>query len=321
MKVLVTGGTGYLGRFVVRALAARGHRLVIFSRNATRSGLPGTAIDGDIRDRAAVERAANGCDAISHSAALVSIWRRRREDFDDINVGGLRNVLAAAGALSIPRVLYTSSFVAIPPRGRIEPLLANDYQRTKVAADRVADEAVRAGSPLIRIYPGVVYGPGSFTEGNLVGRLIADHLRHKLPGLVGSENRWSYAYGDDVAAGHCAALERGRAGGRYVLGGENAPQRRVFEIVQDLTGRRPPPRIPFPVADLLGAAEELRVALFGGTPLLTRGAVEIFRHDWSLDSSESVRELAYPLTPLAEGIARTLESIRDMNASAEPMRS
>lgn len=310
MKVLVTGGTGYLGRAIVAALAARGHELVIFARGASRSGLPGTAVDGDIRDRAAVERAAIGCDAISHSAALVSIWRRRREDFDDVNVGGLRHVLAAARAHGTPRVLYTSSFVAIPPRGRTEPLQANDYQRTKVAADRAADDAVRDGSPLIRVYPGVIYGPGAFTEGNLVGRLIADHLKHKLPGLVGPEHRWSYAYVNDVAAGHCAALERGRVGGRYLLGGENAPQQRVFEILQQLTGRRPPLRIPFPVADLMGAAEEWRVRLFGGTPLITRGAVEIFRHDWSLDSSEAVRDLAYTMTPLADGVRRTLESIR-----------
>ena len=321
MRVLVTGGTGYLGRAVVRALDARGHDLVIFARRASRCGLPGAAVDGDVRDRAALERAAAGCDAISHSAALVSIWRRRRQDFDDINVGGLRNVLAAAAALRTPRVLYTSSFVALPPRGRTEPILANDYQRTKVAADRVADDAVRAGSPLIRVYPGVVYGPGSFTEGNLVGRLIADHLKHKLPGLVGPENPWSYAYIDDVAAGHCAALERGRLGGRYALGGENAPQRRVFELVQQLTGRRPPPRIPFPVADLLGAAEELRVTLFGGTPLLTRGAVEIFRHDWSLDSREAVRELGYTITLLADGLTHTLSSIRPAALPVEPSRS
>ena len=310
MKVLVTGGTGYLGRAVVRALASRGHDLVVFARSASRSGLPGAAVDGDIRDRAALERAAAGCDAISHSAALVSIWRRRREDFDDVNVGGLRNVVAVAKTLGTPRVLYTSSFVALPPRGRTEPLVANDYQRTKVAADRLADEAVRDGCPLIRVYPGVLYGPGTFTEGNLVGRLIADHLNHKLPGLIGPENRWSYAYVDDVAAGHCAALEHGRVGGRYALGGENAPQRRVFELVQQLTGRRPPARIPFPIADLLGAAEELRVTLFGGMPLVTRGAVEIFRHDWSLDSGDAVRELGYTLTPLADGVARTLESMR-----------
>ena len=321
MKVLVTGGTGYLGRAVVSALAARGHALVIFARSASRSGLPGAAIDGDIRDRAALERAAAGCDAILHSAALVSIWRRRREDFDDINVGGLRNVLAVATTLRTPRVLYTSSFVALPPRGSTEPLLANDYQRTKVVADRIADEAVRDGCPLIRVYPGVVYGPGSLTEGNLVGRLIADHLKHRLPGLVGPENLWSYAYVDEVAAGHCAALERGRIGGRYALGGENAPQRRVFELVQQLTGRRPPPRIPFPVADLMGAAEELRVTIFGGTPLLTRGAVEIFRHDWSLDSHEAVRDLGYTLTPLAEGVKQMLLSIRQATTPVDPARS
>ena len=321
MRVLVTGGTGYLGRAVVRALAARGHDLVIFARGASRSGLPGRTIDGDIRDRAALERAAAGCDAISHSAALVSIWRRRREEFDEVNVGGLRNVLAAAATLGTPRVLYTSSFVALPPQGRTEPIVANDYQRTKVAADRVADEAVHKGSPLVRVYPGVVYGPGSFTEGNLVGRLIADHLKRRLPGLVGPENPWSFAYVDDVAAGHCAALERGRPGGRYALGGENAPQRTVFELVRQLTGRRPPPRIPFPIADLMGAAEELRVTLFGGTPLITRGAVEIFRHDWSLDSREAVRDLGYTLTPLAEGVRHTLSSIRHAAAAVEPARS
>jgi farnesol dehydrogenase len=178
-----------------------------------------------------------------------------------------------------------------------------------VAADRLADEAVRNGSPLVRVYPGVVYGPGADTEGNLVGRLISDHLKGKLPGLVGPEHPWSYAYVDDVAAGHCAALERGRAGGRYALGGDNVPQRRVFEIVEQLTGKRPPARIPFPIADVLGAAEELRVTLFGGTPLITRGAVEIFRHDWSLDSSDAIRDLGYAITPIAEGVRRTVASI------------
>lgn len=310
MKVLVTGGTGFLGRAVVKTLAARGHELIIFSRHASGSGLPGIAVDGDIRDRGALERAAAGCDAISHSAALVSIWRRRRADFDDINIGGLVNVLEVVRARSIPRVLYTSSFLALPPRGRDAPLQANDYQRTKVAADQAADQAVNSGAPLIRVYPGVVYGPGTFTEGNLVGRLIADHLRRRLPGLIGPEHPWSYSFIDDVATGHCVALERGAIGGRYALGGENAPQRRVFEIVQQLTRRRPPARIPFPVADLMGLAEEWRVTLFGGMPLVTRGAVEIFRHDWSLDSGDAVRDLAYAMTPLDDGVRRTLASIR-----------
>jgi len=310
MKVLVTGGTGYLGRAIVRALAARGHEPVVFARTATRSGLPGTLLDGDVRDGETFTRAAAGCDAISHSAALVSIWRRRSEDFDDVNVGGLRNAMAAAAANRIGRMVYTSSFLALPPRDMPSPVVANDYARTKVAADCVAEDAVRAGHPMMRVYPGVVYGPGSFTEGNLVGRLIADHLKYRLPGLIGPENPWSYAYVDDVAAGHCAALERGTAGARYLLGGENAPQTRLFEIVRSVTGRRVPMRIPFPAADALGWMEEQRVRLMGGTPLVTRGAVEIFRHDWSLDSSLAARELGYAITPLDEGIRLTIQSLK-----------
>jgi NAD+-dependent farnesol dehydrogenase len=323
MKVLVTGGTGYLGRAVVRALGSRGHDLVVFARTASRSGLPGTLIDGDIRDRSAVDRAAAGCNAISHSAALVSIWRRRRADFDETNVGGLRNVLAAAATQHVGRVLYTSSFLALPPRDlgeRGERIEANDYQRTKVAADHVADDAVRGGSPLVRVYPGVVYGPGTFTEGNLIGRLIADHLKGRLPGLIGPESLWSYAYVDDVAAGHCAALERGAIGARYALGGENASQARVFDVVRHITGRRRPRRIPFGVAAALGFAEELRVKLLGGTPLVTRGVVDIFRHDWSLDSSLAIRDIGYSITPLDEGLRRTVASITSMAGRGDPTR-
>jgi NAD+-dependent farnesol dehydrogenase len=309
MRVLITGGTGYLGRAVVRALTGRGHDVVVYARSASRSDLPGTRVDGDVRDRAALQRAAAGCDGIVHSAALVSIWRRRSQDFDDVNVGGLRNALAAADANGISRVVYTSSFLALPPHGERATILANDYQRTKVLADRLASEEVGNGRPLIRVYPGVVYGPGSFTEGNLLGRLIADHMRHRLPALIGPEKPWSFAYVDDVAAGHCAALERGRPGAQYRLGGENAPQRRAFEIVQQLTGRRPPLRMPYPAADLLGTIEELRARLTGATPLVTRGAVEIFRHDWSLDSSAAVADLGYTMTPLAEGVRRTLTAL------------
>jgi len=320
MNVLVTGGTGYLGQAVVRALAARGHKLVIVARSATRSGLPGTLIDGDVRDRAALDRAARGCDAFLHAAALVSIWRRRRQDFDDVNVGGLHNVLAVAAACKPQRILYTSSFLALAPRDAPSPLEANDYQRTKVAADRVADQAVASGNPLVRVYPGVVYGPGAFTEGNLVGRLIADHVHRRLPGVIGPENLWSYSYIDDVASGHCAALEQGVPGRRYLLGGENATQARMFAIVQRLTGRPQPRRIPFPMAMALGAAEELRVRVFGGTPLVTRGAVDIFRHDWSLDSSLAIREIGYSMTPLEEGLRRTVASIRIPEGTQRPQR-
>ncbi len=310
MRVLLTGGTGYLGQRIAQALAARGHQLTVFARSAEQAGLPGRALNGDIRDRRALEQAAAGCEAIVHTAALVSIWQRGGGTiFDDVNVGGLRNVIDVAAANGIGRIVYTSSFLARPPADSPTPIDANDYARTKIAAERLADDAVQRGAPIIRLYPGVIYGPGARTEGNLLGRLIADHLRWRLPAIVGPEKIWSFAYVDDVAAGHSAAVECGALGGRYALGGDNAPQRRAFEIVQQLTGRRPPLRMPFSVAVGLGVIEQSRARLLGGTPLVTPGTVEILRHDWPLDSTDAVRDLGYTITPLAEGIRRTVASL------------
>jgi dihydroflavonol-4-reductase len=134
-------------------------------------------------------------------------------------------------------------------------------------------------------------------------------LRHRLPGLVGPERTWSFAYVDDVAEAHCVALEGMADGSDYMLGGENVPQGTIFEIVARLTGRPKPRRIPFPLAHAVGLAEELRATVFGGQPTITRAAVEIFRHDWPLDSSAAVRDLGYVITPLAVGIERTVASI------------
>ncbi|MGE3189107.1 MAG: NAD-dependent epimerase/dehydratase family protein [Vicinamibacterales bacterium] len=309
MRVLITGGTGYLGRAIVSALAAAGHEPVVYARTASASGLPGVLVDGDVRDRAALAAAARGADAICHSAALVSLWRPRPRDFDEINVGGLANAIAAAGETRTGRLVYTSSFLALPAHGRDQLLAANDYQRTKVLAAGLADQAAADGVAIVRLYPGVVYGPGVATEGNLVGRLVRDHLAGRLPGLVGADRRWSYAWVDDVAAAHVAALERAPAGSRYALGGDNVPQMRVFEIVRDLTGRALPRRIPFAAATLAGALDAARAALLGRPPLITRGGVAIFREDWSLASDDAVRDLGFRVRPIEEGVAALLASL------------
>lgn len=309
MKILVTGATGYLGRAVVAACRRAGHDTLAFSRTASRAGLPGETCDGDIRDPSAVAHAVSSCDAVCHSAALVSLWRPRREEFDEVNVGGLRNVVRAARASGISRIVYTSSFLALPPGGTGEPGQWNDYQRTKVLADLDAARAVSEGVPLLRLYPGVMFGPGTMTEGNLVGREIADHLAGRLPGLIGADRVWSFAWVDDVAAAHVAALERGRPEARYCLGGENARQMAMFEVVRQVTGRKLPWRIPAAVAVALGAAEEARAAFTGRPPRLTVGTVEILTRDWPLDSSLAIQELGYRVTPLADGVRRLLSNV------------
>jgi farnesol dehydrogenase len=309
VKILVTGATGYLGRATLAACRAAGHETVAFSRHATAAGLPGEALDGDIRDAAAVQTALERCDAVCHSAALVSMWRKRAADFDEVNVGGLRNVLDAAQKAGIERIAYTSSFLALPPAGSTQPGAWNDYQRTKAMAAVVAEQAVADGAPLVRLYPGVLFGPGARTDGNLLGGMIADHLAGRLPGVIGADCLWSFAWVEHVAAAHVAALERGPAGARYFLGGENLPQMAAFEAVRQMTGRRLPRRIPGGVAVAIGLVEQCRAGITGRSPLLTVGTVEILQRDWPLDSGLAIRELGYQVMPVREGVKRIVEEI------------
>jgi farnesol dehydrogenase len=308
VRVLVTGGTGYLGAAIVAALAARGHAVVLFGRHARPApGIDG-AIAGDIRDTAAVVAAARDCDAICHAAAYVSI-RRAPGEAEAVNVGGLRNVLAAARAHGAARVVYTSSFLALPPAGRTSPVEANDYQRTKLAALRVAEQAARGGLPVVTVHPGVIVGPGARSEGNLVGRLIGDHLRGRLPGIVGARRTWAFSFVEDVAEGHALALERGRPGENYGLGGHNLPQVAIFEWLRTRRGTRLPADLPVPVAMIAGALEELRARFTGALPMVTRGAVEIFRHDWPVDSAAAVAELGYRISGFDHAMSATLADV------------
>jgi len=310
MRVLVTGGTGYLGSAIVRALDRAGHEPVVFARQASRAGLPGRAIDGDVRETPAVTRAADTCDAICHTAALVSVWRADPSEFDAVNVGGLQSALAAARAHRTPRIVYTSSFLALPPADSPRPLTANHYQRTKVAARDVARRAAADGLPVVSLYPGVIYGPGPATEGNLVGRLMRDHLAGRLPGVIGPEHVWSYSFVDDVAEAHVAALAHPAPAREYTVGGVNAPQRAIFEHLQRARGRTLPFRVPYAIATVAAIAEEARALVTKRPPLLTRGVVQIFRHDWPLDSGEAVAALALRMTPVEQGLERTLASLR-----------
>lgn len=328
MKVLVTGGTGYLGQAVVRALRRASHEVVLYGRTASAAAAAGdagpaslspgpglaspppiTAVDGDIRDRERLTGAARGCAAILHAAALVAVWRRDASEFDAVNVGGLRHVLDAARTCGVGRVVYTSSFLALPPAGLDRAPAWNDYQRTKAAAAAVADAAVAAGAPIVRLYPGVVYGPGALTDGNLVGRQIADHLAGRLPGVVGADRIWSFAFVEDVAAAHVAAVERGALGARYLLGGVNAPQIRPFEIVRALTGRRLPRRLPAWAAAAGAAADELLAWWPGRPPRLTTGTLEILLRDWPLESGLAQQDLGYRVTPLDDGIRAVVEGV------------
>jgi farnesol dehydrogenase len=322
VKVLVTGGTGFLGKSVVRALQAGGHEvraLVRDGSNLAGLGDAQTAL-GDVTDAESLRRAAEGCQGVFHMAALVKMWVPDRSRFEAVNVGGLRNALAAAESAGA-RLVYTSSFIAVGPteaapadETRVHPgdRYRNDYERTKAAADAIARQAAAAGRDVVLLYPGVVYGPGERTDGNLVAQMVADHLHGKFPGIVGPGDRlWSYAWVEDVAQGHVAALEKGRAGQRYFLAGENVAMTDFFSVLHEVSGVAPPRRhIPYPAARLLGRLLHAWAELTGHPPLLTHEVVDVFREHWSYSSAKAERELGYTVTPLREGLRRTVEWLR-----------
>ena len=324
MNVLVTGVTGYLGGRVATRLAAAGHHVRGFVRETSRwVERPATAeaVVGDVLDAGALGRAAAGCDAVVHCAAMVKAWAKDKTEFDRVNVGGLRHVLEAAKAAKA-RVFYTSSFIALGPTDgatfdedtpRAADQSHNDYERTKLAADRVAREAAAGGFPIVRLYPGVVYGPGSITAGSHVVKNLILHARGKVPGLLGAgDRRMSFAYVDDVASGFAAALERAKDGSAYILGGDNKTLADLFAAFQAETGIAPPKlKIPYAIAGLAGRLQRWRAELFGVEPEVTDEVVRIYAHEWAYSSARAETELGYRITSLGEGVAKTVAWLRE----------
>lgn len=322
MRILITGGTGFLGRKVVERLERQDHQVTVLVRpSSSRAGFPAavTFAVGDVTDPASLRAAAHGHDAILHGAALVKI-AAPGDEFDRVNVQGLENVLRVAEDCRVERVLYVSSFMALGPsedapggtHDETSPAddrdWINHYERTKTVADRRARRAIRHGAPVTVVYPGVIYGPGELTEGNIVVRHVIDLVHGRLPALLGkARRRWNYVFVDDVAEGIVRALTAVPPGRRYVLGGDNVTQDEFYRLVGELTGARVPTlRMPDPLGKVAGAFEKAWAAVQGRTPKLTPDLVDVYRHDWALDSSRAREELAYRPRPLAEGLAQTV---------------
>ncbi len=325
MKVLVTGVTGFLGGRVALQLGRAGHEVRGFARDpAAWSDRPeGAEVEqGDLTDRAAVLRAADGCEGIVHAAALVKNWVKDRRQFEKVNVQGFGHVVEGARNYDA-KLIYVSSFVALGPTDdevfdettpRATMKFHNDYERTKWVADQMARNLAAQGFPIVRLYPGVVYGPGAMTDGNHVVSLLLDHAAGKLPGMLGSgELRQCFAFVDDVADGVVRALDRAQPGSAYILGGENRTARELFAAFQAASGIEPPRRkIPFAVASLIGKLQRWRAVMFGIPPELTDEVVGIYRHEWAFSSALAQAELGYRVTPLAEGIQLTVDWLRSV---------
>jgi len=320
--ILLTGATGYLGSAIARELIARRQPFRVLVRDAARLGFDPAQSQcevavGDLLNDDALGAALQGADAVIHVAALVKMWVRDRNDFQRVNVQGLQNLLHAASRAGVRRVVYTSSFMALGPSADVsadESLrnagpFANEYEESKSQAlEWLRCEGLRQ-FPVIAVLPGVVYGPGPKTDGNLMGEMIDGYLAGKFPGLLGSGNqRWSFAFNRDVVKAHLAALDKGRSGEAYLLAGDNRSLNDFFRVVADVTHvRRKIRHIPFAAAKLVGAVELMQARLSNRPPQLTPGVVEIFEHDWVYSSAKSIRELDYRVASLEEGLLETLK--------------
>ncbi len=322
-SVFVTGATGFIGTALVAELVRCGNRVRALTRAASdRTGLAlehVSLVTGDILDRDSLERGMAGCSRVFHVAAYARNWARDPRAFFTHNVEGTRNVFAAARAVGVERVVFTSTVVTLgpTPRGvvadedtpRSTPRFFTAYEESKTLAEREALRCAAEGLPVVIVNPTRVYGPGKLTEGNSVTLMIDLYDRGKLPVLLdGGGSVGNYVLLDDLVRGHVLAMDKGRAGERYLLGGENVSLKKLFELVDEVSGKQHR-QVPLPrfLAMAYAHLEEGKAEWFGAYPRITPGWVATFLRDWAYSCAKAERELGYTTTPLREGIRLTYE--------------
>lgn len=321
--IFVTGATGFIGTKLVNALVAQGHTVHALSRaTSNRDGLTHERIHlvrGDLLDRDSLRKGMEGCSRVFHLAAYAKNWSRDASVFFKQNVEGMKNVLDAAHGAGVERVVFTSTIVVFGPRPagvvgdesmpRITPRYLTEYEESKSVAEREALRYVKDGHAIVVVNPARVYGPGKLTEGNSVSLMIDMYDRGKVPVLLnGGVNVGNYVLVDDLVRGHILAMERGKVGERYILGGENASLKHIFELVDEVSGKKHIQfNLPPTVAMLYGSFEKKKAEWLRMYPQITPGWVETFLQDWAYSCAKAERELGYTITPLKEGIRMTYE--------------
>ncbi|HYQ91551.1 MAG TPA: hopanoid-associated sugar epimerase, partial [Candidatus Competibacteraceae bacterium] len=283
MISLVTGATGFIGAAVVRRLLQSGYTVRVLVRaHSDRRNLQGLAaepVSGDLSDRASLEHALRGCRYVFHLAADYRLWVPKPASMYATNVTGTRNLMLAALQAGIERIVYTSSVatLGLPPDGgpgdEDTPVTLADmighYKRSKFLAEAAVLKLYREhGLPVVIVNPSTPIGPGDIRP-TPTGRMLIEAASGRMPAYV--DTGLNLVAVDDVAQGHLLALERGRLGERYVLGGENLSLRQILVEIARLTGRRPPGiRVPYQAVLPLAYLLEAWARLWGGKePLVT----------------------------------------------------
>lgn len=319
----MTGGTGFIGYHVVRALLAAGHQVRVLVRSPERAGrLAGLDVQlvwGDLRTGEGLAEAVDGCEAVFHVAALYSLDRRDRVAMYETNVEGTRRLLAAARSAGVRRFIHTSSTATVGlrpdglPADETTPLdlsrVQVDYKRSKVLAEQAALQACASGLDVVVVNPSTPVGWGDVRP-TPTGRIILDFLRGRMPAYV--DTGLNVVDVEDVAAGHLLAWEKGRTGERYILGHENLTLAELLRRVAALAGLRPPRfRMPFTMAVGLAVVDEFVASpLLGRPPRVPLAGVRLARQAMYYTPAKAVRELGLPQTPVDRALERAIAWFR-----------
>jgi dihydroflavonol-4-reductase len=322
VKALVTGGSGFIGSAVVLKLLRRGEPLRALVRSKAQPGnlakLDVELVEGDLLERASLDRALAGCDRVYHLAAVYANWLPDRSVILRANVDGTRSLLQACLDRKIERVVYTSSVAALGAHGRMP---ANEsaqfnlretgdaYHISKYEAEQVALEFAAKGLPVVILNPSNPIGPRDVRP-TPTGALILSVLKKQLPAYV--DGGINVIDVDDVAAGHLAAMERGRPGERYVLGNANLSIRDYFSMIGEIGGVQPPSlRLPVSMAIATGYLYEAMATMTKKPPMTTAAWVKVGSRYSFWDSSKAIRELGLPQTPVRESLKKAIDWFRE----------
>ena len=323
MKALVTGATGFVGSHVARLLADQGAELRLLVRptslTANLEGIAGERVAGDLRDPESLRNAMSGCEAVFHVAADYRLWTREPQEMYRSNVEGTRNIIQLAQQTGVRRVIYTSSVgtMGFTSNGHLadenSPVGLGDmighYKKSKFQAEQVALEAARGGADVVVVNPTTPVGERDIKP-TPTGRIVVDFLKRKFPAYV--DTGLNLVDVAEVARGHVAALEKGRRGERYILGGENLTLKEILDRLAAITGL-PSPRVklPYAVAMASGVVDTAVTGLLlRREPRVTVDAVRMGRKKMFVSSAKAERELGWKIVPVDNALRRAVEWFR-----------
>ncbi|MHA4844174.1 NAD-dependent epimerase/dehydratase family protein [Flavitalea antarctica] len=322
MKIFITGASGFIGDHLSKKLADGGHQVHALVRNElpARQRHPDIRyFMGDITQPKTIQKAIAGCEQAYHVAGYAKLWAARRRTFYDINVTGTENVFQAAFENGVKKVVYTSSCAVFGPSlntaiTESDPRITafnNDYDLSKFLAESSVREFCKKGIEGVIVNPSRVYGPGLATHANMITKMLTQCLRGKFVFMPGIKNViGNYAYIDDVVQGHINAMEIGKCGERYIVGGENLSYDQVIKIIrEEIASARLVPLPAFAVK-AWGYVELLKHKLTGADPKFTPAAATRYLQNAAFDCSKAINEIGYSITGFREGISKTIHHIK-----------